>query len=158
MMIIICTGERAGRPAVVSSSGGEVLQCCLAQTVGQRRVIDRAGQQQGAHHRGHGHECPLMRAGLAPVGRLAGHEIDHFLDVAGGCAAHVRRLARRLGPQRRQGATQLDLGAVLRRKVGAENACAGAALATTLATAAAESAQARRVASANIASREGKWA
>ena len=75
-----------------------MLQCCLAQGIRQRRLVNCTGQQQGAHYGGDGHERSFVGTRPSPVGQLAGDKIDRFLDVTRGDPTHFGRLARRLKP------------------------------------------------------------
>ena len=67
MMIIIFLSEKKTRPWL-QPRRSQALQCGAAQRVRQRRIIDGAGQHQGAHHRGHRHQRALMGAGLPQSG------------------------------------------------------------------------------------------
>ena len=108
MTIVMCGLEEYrtidGRGSV--RVGQQVLERSFAQAVRQAIVVDGACQEQGANHGGQRHERLFMRAGLTPVGRLTGDEIDHFLDVPGCNATHIRRLACGLRTQRGQGTSE----------------------------------------------------
>ena len=111
MMIVIFKIERAQTRSkwLQCPVESEMLQRGLAQCVRKTWIVDCTSQHQGADHRRDGDECALVCAGLSPVGRLAGDEVDHLLDVARGDATHFGRLAWHLRAERGQGAADLNL-------------------------------------------------
>ena len=164
MMIIIFKIEHADRrgPGGVSPGRSEMLQRRLAQRVGKPGVVDGARQHQCADHRRDGDEGVLVRAGLPPVGRLAGDEVDHLLDAARGGAPYLGRLARHLRAERGSRAAGLDAFDMRLREIGLhhrlQRLSAAARLAAMRSIIATLSLPARSAASASIASREAKWA
>src|SRR2546428_536436 len=74
------------RPVRVALGAGwvAVLHGRCAQGLGERGVVDRAGQHQSADHRGHSHERVFVNTRLPLVGPIPGDDIDHFLDAARG--------------------------------------------------------------------------